>query len=74
MREVETAGFMFSQCHGHSGDDVAIRSLEISCATKACDPYTLEISLIVTVTFVIVMRDKHSNFTATDIVLCVLVK
>ena len=68
VREVETAGFTFSQCHGHSGDDVAIRSLGIRSGTELCDRYTLEISLIVTVTFLIVMRDKHSISTATDIV------
>ena len=68
MREVETAGFTFSQCHGHSGNDVAIQSLGIRSGTEHCDCYTLEISLIVTVTFLIVTRYKHSIFTATDIV------
>ena len=57
MREVETAGFMFSQCHGHSGNDVAIRSLGIRSGTEHCDRYRLEIFVIVTVTFLIVMRD-----------------
>ena len=68
MRPEERAGFVFSQCHGHSGDDVAMRRLELSRATALCDRYTLENSLIVTVTFLIVMRYKHSIFTATDIV------
>ena len=57
MREVETAGFTFSQCHSHSGDDVAIRSLGIRRGTEECDRYRLEIFVIVTVTFLIVMRD-----------------
>ena len=65
---MEMAGFMFSHCHGHSGDDVAMRQLELSRATALCDRYTLENSLIVTVTFLIVTRYKHSIFTATDIV------
>ena len=68
MREVETAGFTFSHCHSHSGNDVAIRSLGIGSGTECCDRYTLEISLIVTVTFLIIMCYKHSNFTATDLV------
>ena len=61
-------GFTFSQCHGHSGDDVAIRSLEISRATKACDRYTLEISLIVTVTSVMILKVLCVTNTTTDIV------
>ena len=61
MREVETAGFMFSQCHGHSGDDVAIRSLGIRSGTEHCDRYRLEIFVIVRMIFVIVTRDKHSH-------------
>ena len=68
MREVETAGFMFSQCHSHSGNDVAIRSLGIRRGTEECDRYRLEIFVIVRMIFVIVTRDKHSIFTATDIV------
>ena len=61
VREVETAGFMFSQCHGHSGDDVAIRSLGIRRGTEECDCYRLEIFVIVRMIFVIVTRDKHSH-------------
>ena len=68
MREVETAGFTFSQCHGHSGNDVAIQSLGIRSGTKRCDRYTLEIFVIVRMIFVIVTRDKHSISIATDIV------
>ena len=68
MREVETAGFTFSQCHGHSGDDVAIRSLGIRRGTEECDRYRLEIFVIVRMIFVIVTHDKHSISTATDIV------
>ena len=70
MRPEERAGFVFSQCHGHSGDDVAMRRLELSRATALCDRYTLENSLIVTVTFLIVTRYKHSisSATATDFV------
>ena len=61
MREVETAGFTFSQCHGHSGNDVAIRSLGIRSGTEGCDLYRLEILVIVRMIFVIVTRDKHSH-------------
>ena len=61
MREEETAGFVFSQCHGHSGDDVAIRSLGIRHGTEECDHYRLEIFVIVRMIFVIVTRDKHSH-------------
>ena len=68
MREVETAGFTFSQCHGHSGDDVAIRSLGIRRGTEECDRYRLENFVIVRMIFVIVTRDKHSISAATDIV------
>ena len=68
MREVEIAGFTFSQCHGHSGNDVAIRSLGIRRGTEECDRYRLENFVIVRMIFVIVMRDKHSISTATDIV------
>ena len=67
VREVETAGFTFSQCHGHSGDDVAIQLLGIRSGTKGCDRYRLEIFVIVRMIFVIVTRDKHSISTATDI-------
>ena len=72
MREVETAGFMFLQCHGHSGDDVAIRSLGIRSGTECCVRYTLENFVIVRMIFVIVTRDKHSISTATDIVFAYL--
>ena len=65
---MESAEFMFSQCHGHSGDDVAIRSLGIRSGTECCDRYTLENFVIVRMILVIVMRDKHSISTATDIV------
>ena len=68
VREVETAGFMFLQCHSHSGNDVAIQSLGIRSGTELCDRYTLEIFVIVRMIFVIVTRDKHSISTATDIV------
>ena len=65
---MEIVGFMFSQCHGHSGNDVAIRSLGIRCGTEECDRYRLEIFVIVRMISVIVTRDKHSISTATDIV------
>ena len=68
VREVEIAGFTFSQCHGHSGNDVAIRSLGIRRGTEECDRYRLEKFVIVRMIFVIVARDKHSISTATDIV------
>ena len=68
VREVETAGFTFSQCHGHSGDDVAIQSLGIRRGTEECDRYRLQNFVIVRMIFVIVTRDKHSMSTATDII------
>ena len=58
---METAGFTFSQCHGHSGNDVAIQSLGIRSGTEECDRYRLEIFVIVRMIFVIVTRDKHSH-------------
>ena len=70
--EEETGEFTFSQCHGHSGDDVAIRSLGIRRGTEECDRYRLEIFVIVRMIFVIVTRDKHSISTATDIVFAYL--
>ena len=66
--EEETGEFTFSQCHGHSGNDVAIRSLGIRHGTEECDRYRLEIFVIVRMIFVIVMCDKHSISTGTDII------